>query len=219
MARTDTLEQDRRETLAELDRLLNARQIDPEEHDRRTEVARRAIDETELSAVRPARHPAAPAQPAESGQSAPAYAADYAPDHALQHAGEGSEKGYVFAFMGGSVRKGPWEPPDKLYAFACMGGIDLDFREAALLEGTTELEVFALMGGINIVVPDDVDVEVNGFGFMGGFDHVSKHAPEPGRPLIRIKGLAVMGGVSVKVKRLKGQSKSARLAKRFRELV
>ena len=121
--------------------------------------------------------------------------------------------------MGGSVRKGTWEPPETLQAFALMGGIELDFREAALLEGTTEVQVFALMGGIQIIVPDDIDVEVNGFGFMGGFDHVSQHVPEPGRPLLRIKGLAVMGGVSVKVKRAPGASRGRRLAKRFRELV
>ena len=123
------------------------------------------------------------------------------------------------ACLGGAVRKGDWEPPETLVAVACMGGVELDFRHAALLEGTTEVQVFALMGGVDIKVPDDIDVEVSGFGFMGGFDHVSQHVPEPGRPLLRIKGIAIMGGCSVKVKPTKGASTGSRLAKRFRKLV
>jgi len=217
MARPDLLEQERRETLAALDRLLDDRRIDEGEHRRRTEVARRALDETELAAVRPAEAPLAEAPRVEGPSPEPGLAA---PTPATApHGDPADERGYVFACMGGSVRKGPWEPPELLYAIACMGGIELDFRQAAMLEGVTEVQVFALMGGINITVPEDIDVEVNGFGFMGAFDHVSKHAPEPGRPLLRIKGLALMGGVSVKVKPQPGQSAGARLAKRFRELV
>jgi hypothetical protein len=206
MARSpDTLEQDRQETLSELDRLLSARQIDPDDHRQRTEVARHALDETELAAVRPALRDEAPTRVPEPAELTPLSPSE--------------ERGTVFAFMGGSVRKGSWEPPETLQAFALMGGINLDFREAALLEGTTEVQVFALMGGIQITVPDDIDVEVNGFGFMGGFDHVSQHVPEPGRPLLRIKGLAVMGGVGVKVKPAPGSGRGKRLAKRFRELI
>lgn len=113
---------------------------------------------------------------------------------------ESEQSGFVFALMGSSARKGVWDPPESLYAFALMGGIDLDFREADLLEGTSEVVCLALMGGIKIVVPDDIDVEVNGIGIMGGFDQVSRHASEGHPPLLRIRGLALMGGVSVKVK-------------------
>jgi hypothetical protein len=131
----------------------------------------------------------------------------------------GDETGFVFACMGGSVRKGPWEPPETLYTLALMGGVELDFREAALLEGMTEVAVLAVMGGVKIVVPDDVDVEVNGIGIMGGFEHVSRHVPGEDRPLIRIKGLALMGGVEVKVKPAPGSTAVERLAKRVRNLV
>jgi len=129
------------------------------------------------------------------------------------------ETGFVFACMGSSIRRGPWEPPETLYAISLMGGVDLDFREAALLEGMTDVVVLALMGGVKIVDPDDVDVEVNGIGLMGGLEHVSHHEPGEGRPLIRIRGLALMGGVSVKVKPPPGGSAMKRLAKRVRDLV
>jgi hypothetical protein len=110
--------------------------------------------------------------------------------------------GRVVAVLGGSSRKGSWEPPARLRVLALMGGVELDFREANLLEGETVVDVLAVMGGVTIVVPPDVDVETSGTGFLGGFGGVSNHAKETNAPLLRIRGLAVMGSVDVKVKKL-----------------
>lgn len=207
---SSTLESRRRETLAQLESLHGTRAIGAEEYRRRAEVARRAQDETELASVSPS------AREQSSVATGPRVSNAPAP---LPATPEGGGVGFVFACMGGSVRKGPWEPPEILYALSLMGGIDLDFREAALLEGVTEVVILAVMGGVKITVPDDVDVEVNGIGLMGGFEHVSQHLPGMDRPLIRIKGLALMGGVSVKVKPPRGQSPVKRLANRVRDLV
>ncbi len=111
------------------------------------------------------------------------------------------EVGTVIAVMGEAVRKGPWEPPARLRVFAVMGGVELDFREATLLEGETVVEILAVMGGVNIIVPPDIDVHTSGMGFLGGFGSVSHHATEPGAPILHIKGLAFMGGVEVKVQK------------------
>ncbi len=111
------------------------------------------------------------------------------------------EVGSVIAVLGGAVRKGPWDPPARLRVFAVMGGVELDFREATLFEGETIVEVLAVMGGVNIIVPPDIDVHTSGTGFLGGFASVSQHAKEPGAPLLRINGLAIMGGVEVKVRK------------------
>ncbi len=201
-----TLEELRKQTLAELESALGTRSMGSEEYRRRAEVARRAMDETELDSVRPfpAEQTRLPATERRVSTPPPP---------------RGDETGFVFACMGGSIRKGPWEPPETLYALSLMGGVELDFREAALLEGTTEVAILAVMGGVKIVVPDDVDVEVNGIGIMGGFEHISHHAPGGDRPLIRIKGLALMGGVEVKVKPAPGSTAVKRLAKRVRNLV
>ena len=210
MAMSDraSLEQRRKQTLAELESLHGTRAIGPEEYRRRAEVARRAVDETELDSVRPSQGERAPA-PMPRAPS---------PRRSLPAVPVGDQTGFILACMGGSVRKGPWEPPETLYCLSLMGGIDLDFREAALLEGVTEVIVLAIMGGAKITVPDDVDVEVNGIGLMGGFEHVSHHPPGDDRPLIRVKGLALMGGVSVKVKPV-GPTVAQRIAKRVRDLV
>ena len=113
------------------------------------------------------------------------------------------ERASVFAIMGGSTRKGSWEPAAHTEAIAIMGGVNLDFREADLLEGTSTVRCFAMMGGISIIVPPDVDVDVDGIGLLGGFDHVDHRSGEPDAPCIKVEGIALMGGVSVRVKKRK----------------
>lgn len=109
----------------------------------------------------------------------------------------------IVAIMGGSIRKGEWEPPEVLRVFAVMGGAELDFSEAVLLEGVSEVRIFALMGGVEIKVPTDINVDVRGTGIMGGFTELSQRIDDPDAPTLRVQGYAVMGGVEVKVKKEK----------------
>lgn len=104
--------------------------------------------------------------------------------------------------LGGSSRKGEWTPARHILAAACMGGVDLDFRQAALPPGVTTVTVIAIMGGVTIVVPPGVGVDCGGIGIMGGFEATDQHPADPGGPVIRIDGLALMGGVDVRVKQL-----------------
>ena len=113
----------------------------------------------------------------------------------------------VVAIMGGAERKGVWSPPANLYVVAFMGGSLLDFRDAQLGPGVTNVMVLAMMGGVEIVVPPGLRVESNGMGIMGGFEHAGQYAGEPGDgPVLRISGVAIMGGVEIKQR----QSKRAR---------
>ena len=62
----------------------------------------------------------------------------------------------------------------------------------------SSLNLFALMGGSNIYVPDSVEVEVGGFSLMGGHEEVgSERPPRPNAPLIRIRVYALMGGATI----------------------
>lgn len=138
--------------------------------------------------------------PGAGAAAAPRYAAvsrsDTAPDTQV-----------VVAVMGESRRGGVWTPARSLRVLAVMGGATLDFREAAFGPGVTEVSVLAIMGGVHIVVPPGLRVESNGMGIMGGFEHRgSTAAPsaDPGSPVLRITGLALMGGVEIHV-RLPGE--------------
>lgn len=111
------------------------------------------------------------------------------------------ERERLIALLSGVERKGSWEPPARLSVLAIWGGAKLDFCEADLLEGETVVDILAVMGGVEIWVPKDIDVEVNGTAIMGGFTHLAQEAPDPDAPLLRINGFAVMGGVEVKVRK------------------
>jgi hypothetical protein len=113
-----------------------------------------------------------------------------------------AEVGRVVAVLGGSARRGSWEPPALLKVYALMGGVLLDFREASLFEGETVVEVVALMGGVTIVVPPEIDVQTDGTGLLGGFSSVSNLSKQADAPLLRIRGVAILGGVDVKVQKL-----------------
>ena len=105
------------------------------------------------------------------------------------------------ALMSGVVRRGAWTVPARIRAVACMGGIGLDLREATLTAPVTDVYVFALMGGVEIIVPPGVRLETDGFAIMGGFEDQLKE-PSSGDadiPVIRVRGLAIMGGVEARV--------------------
>jgi len=121
------------------------------------------------------------------------------------------------AIMSGSERKGSWTPPRKLYTLALMGGAGLDFREARMPPGETEVNVLAVMGGVEIVVPPGLAVETHGLGLMGGFEALDQagDSRDPDAPRLIIRGMAVMGGVEVTV-RLPGETaKDARQRRRL----
>ena len=128
---------------------------------------------------------------------------------ALVAAGEGQEAPpqTVFAVFGGVDRRGAWTVPRHFRVIALMGGANLDLREARFPRGVVDLEVKAFFGGVQILVPPGLAVEVNGSAIMGGFQNVNRSppTPDPDAPLLRVRGLAIMGGVDISM-RLPGES-------------
>ena len=115
-----------------------------------------------------------------------------------------------FAFWSGVERRGEWVVPPTHTAVSIMGGVELDLTRARFAQGETTINAYALMGAVEIIVPEDVTVHVSGIGFMGAFeDSTHKGAPTiPGGPIVKITGLAMMGAVEVrrpKKKKLKGR--------------
>ncbi|MBQ1092576.1 DUF1707 domain-containing protein [Streptomyces sp. B93] len=131
--------------------------------------------------------------------------------------GEGSSRWGV-AVMSGFQRKGRWTAPRRFNSFAFWGGGEIDLREANFADREVVVNCVAIMGGINVVVPPGVDVEVRGIGVMGGFDQREDGAPgDPGAPRVIVTGFAFWGGVGVERKvtraerrRLKEERRAAR---------
>jgi hypothetical protein len=119
----------------------------------------------------------------------------------------------AIAVMGGFERKGAWVVPSAFTAVAIMGGGTIDMRDARFAERTVTIHAVTIMGGIEIVVPEDAQVEVTGIGFMGGYDHGATGGGQPDGPVIKINGLAFMGGVGVKRKPTTAITKRDKLEK------
>ena len=132
-------------------------------------------------------------------------------------AGHVPEREFVIGIMGGAERKGAWTPPRTLYVVAVMGGVELDLREARFGPGVTEIVVFALMGGAEIIVPPGVHVEMSGLAVMGGFGQAgaSGPPPAPGAPVVRVGGFCLMGGVDLQVRYPGERPKEARARARL----
>lgn len=103
------------------------------------------------------------------------------------------------AIMSGSTRRGRWVVPGRYNAFAFWGGVLLDLREATFAEHETVIRANAIMAGIDVLVPEGVDLRVEGFGLMGGYEDATSgqlEAPPAGAPIVRVVGVAFWAGVT-----------------------
>ncbi|MFI8307436.1 DUF1707 domain-containing protein [Streptomyces sp. NPDC085927] len=126
---------------------------------------------------------------------------------------------WAVAVMSGFQRKGRWTAPRKFTCFAFWGGGEIDLREADFADREIVINAFAIMGGIDVIVPPGVEVVVRGIGVMGGFDHREEGVPgEPGAPRVVVSGFAFWGGVGVRRKLPRAEKQRLREERRREKL-
>ncbi len=83
---------------------------------------------------------------------------------------------------------------------AIMGGFEIDLRGAQIQGDSATIEIFTLFGGIELKVPQDWYVVLQGTPILGMFANTAKPLPESAGPRKKLilKGAAIMGGVEVK---------------------
>jgi hypothetical protein len=89
----------------------------------------------------------------------------------------------VFACL---VRRGPLELGAKTSIVSVFGAVDLDLREATLLAAEVELTIRNIFGTVRVLVPEGVDVRVDGGGLFASQHVDTSPRPLPGAPVIRI---------------------------------
>jgi uncharacterized protein DUF1707 len=117
------------------------------------------------------------------------------------------------AILGGVERKGAWTVPAHLTVNCFMGGADLDLRSAQFAAREVVITVNAVMGGADIKVNPHTHVIMEGTGIMGGYSGPSDKTPpelDATSPTVRIRGFAIMGGVSVSRRPAPGQGRELR---------
>jgi len=84
--------------------------------------------------------------------------------------------------------------------FCFMSGCQLDLRDARIKESEAVIRILAIMGGVDLKVPDDWSVTVRGTPIMGSFEDKSRSrkSDEPAGQRLIIEGMVLMGGVEIR---------------------
>ena len=83
---------------------------------------------------------------------------------------------------------------------AVFGGVDLDLRNAKF-EKDTVIKAFCTFGGIDITIPEDVQIKVKSGFIFGGIDDERKDVTVKGKHTIYIDAAGAFGGVSINSKK------------------
>ena len=104
----------------------------------------------------------------------------------------------AFAAMGGVTIKNTSSSFRGGEASAIMGGVELDLTGAQIEGPEAVLDVFAMWGGIDLKVPPDWEVSLQGVPIMGAFEDSRKSLTPSATKRLVIKGSVIMGGLEVK---------------------
>ena len=104
----------------------------------------------------------------------------------------------VIAVLSETKREGRWVVADGSVAVAVLGSVKLDLSSAAFAAAAVEIRANAILGSIEIEVPDDIRVEMAGVGVLGEFSHKGSAAqPDAADIVVTVSGVALMGSVTV----------------------
>lgn len=117
------------------------------------------------------------------------------------------------------VARGPGEPTSFVNAFAfwsgvdrkvtttdfrggdltaIMGGHDIDLRPARMAGESAVIDLFIVMGGVDLKVPEDWAVSCEALPVMGGIEDRTRPPAGEVKGRLILKGFVMMGGVEVK---------------------
>lgn len=122
----------------------------------------------------------------------------------VKYAPEGSSGSALsVGVMSGMDKVGNWTVAPTHVSIGFWGGTTIDLREAVFTSPETTITCIAVMGGVEVIVPPEMEVRVGGIGFMGGFgwnklDQARPRRRAPaGNPVVTINGLGFWGGVGI----------------------
>lgn len=103
--------------------------------------------------------------------------------------------------IGGIERRGRWRVPERLRAIGLIGGLELDLTEAVIENDEPVIEAWLVIGGMEIRVPEGIEVDVEGLTVIGGTENESPGRHVAGGPRVRVRHFSLIGGTEIKVRR------------------
>jgi hypothetical protein len=134
-----------------------------------------------------ASQPNNPSQPYIPATPPAAPSAANAPDHTS-----------VFSVLGSCRRRWGKAVFRSAEATCVMGGFELDLRDALMgAEGSAQIELFVIMGGFHILVPQNWTVISNVVPILGGIDDKTRTNTSSATQQLILRGTVLMGGVEI----------------------
>lgn len=124
------------------------------------------------------------------------------PATAAQYPADVTSNSAIMAVFSEVAKDSRWTVSDGQVAVAVFGSVKLDLRAALLASPVTELKANAIFGSVEITIPGDVEAQVEGVGAFGEYKRVDNRTvtdEAPGKPVVRITGLALFGSVQVTI--------------------
>lgn len=156
--------------------------IPMDEFERRVQLAYRAVSVAELDAL------TSDLEPVQAQQWA---MTDVAP-----------VEGEITAIFSSNERRGSARVPKHLKVVAIFGNVELDFRRATFSADNTEIEVSAFFGNVEITLPPDVRLEIEGTAIVGAFGASGRGEQSSlgATKVVRVRGRAVLANVETTVR-------------------
>ncbi len=115
--------------------------------------------------------------------------------------GESEDVEYIFQVFSGNDRAGTWRLPKEIHSYSIFSGSKIDLSEAQFTNPEIRIKVFNLFSGLDIYVPEHVNVQSKAFCIFGGIDNSVNSATNPNTPTVIIEGFALFSGIDIKIKR------------------
>jgi hypothetical protein len=112
---------------------------------------------------------------------------------------DGDPSGYInsFVVMSGSEHK-PARPIRGANIGAVMGGVKLDLSGAEIEGDTATIDLFVVMGGVELYAPRDWEVTSKAVNLMGATVDKRRPAQQMSGKTLVIRGFVFMGGLEIK---------------------
>ncbi|MGW6832017.1 DUF1707 SHOCT-like domain-containing protein [Streptomyces sp. NPDC054949] len=106
----------------------------------------------------------------------------------------------VVAVFSSSSRRGRWRPGAHTRAVSVFGDITIDLTEAVFEQQVTEINVTAVLGNVEVLVPENVTLRGYGSGVLGNFEvhGRSRGETDPQAPVVIVRGFALLANIEAR---------------------
>ena len=111
---------------------------------------------------------------------------------------------WAVGVLSGEKVRGPWKLEEHMHAVALLGSAQIDLCDAQVVGDEATIYVIALFGGVEVEVPEGLQVELSGVAIMGSKAYKVKRCdPIAGMPRVRVRAFTVCGGVTVRTRKFR----------------